>query len=217
LDKKFYHLIVLIKKTFINENSLLFNMIISLDQMLEFMPDLKPRKRDIQKTLDALDLQHGQRYLSVGIGKNRFPLLVALHGLEVTGFDIDQDSVVYQTNLSKCFAAHLQKVGGGLKVERLDIDATPLYDIPKEFDIIECVNFSHKYDEREIAQTLLALGNQQSTYLVSLFGNSLKENDKLAKSLKNEAQNLSKKVEINGNFFTSDIYPYCEGVLLKIY
>ena len=114
------------------------------------------------------------------------------------------------------FASYLGEAEGRLEVVEMDIDKTPMHMLPTGVDIVECVNFQHRYDEREIAQTLLYFGNTKSRHLFSLFGGFGNE-DKLATVLEREARSIGRKVEVVQGLFTSTTYPDHRGVLLRIY
>lgn len=68
----------------------------SLDSVLRLISDnipglmgLESDKERIRRTLEALSLQEGESYISMGIGKNVLPILVAIQGINVVGVDID--------------------------------------------------------------------------------------------------------------------------------
>lgn len=81
---------------------------LSLDKILQLlsnempglMPGLEPNKDKVNETLESLSLQRGESYLSMGIGKNILPAIVALHGVDAVGFDIDKDALQYQKEVS---------------------------------------------------------------------------------------------------------------------
>lgn len=196
---------------------------ITLDEILELMPELKLHRDEIKRTLDVLDLLESREYLSIGIGKNKLPLIIALHGLKVIGFDINEEILQHQRKLSTDFAPYLQKAGGSLEVINFDVfyhppTTPPINHFYGRFDYIECVNFNSRDGERELAQTLLNFGKSDAVYFVSSFAGPIGADDKIVKALIEEVTRMRRSSRIiQTNLFTSDTYTRADGVVLKVY
>ena len=170
-----------------------------LDEILKMdgLGDLEPRREEIGRTLEALSLQGNQEYLSIGIGRNRLPLIVALHGLNVTGVDFDEEKLQYQREQSGKFAVQLKEAGGSLKLINVRIAIEPLHDLHGKYDYIECVNFRLRGEhESELAQILLNLGKPVSSYLIATWGGPTGTEDKTIQELVKELENMQKKFQI---------------------
>ena len=197
-------------------------MIISLDEILELVDlgNLKTRKEEMQKTIDALSLQRGGKYLSIGVGMNSLPLIVALHGLNVTGIDISEESLQYQRELSEKFATQLKEAGGGLKLANIDIENGSLRGLDGRFDCIECVNFRSKEDPlTSFAQILLYFGKPESCYLIATWGGLSGVDDSTLQALISTVKDSKRRFQIvETGLFTSDKYTHPpHGVVLKVY
>lgn len=115
------------------------------------------------------------------------------------------------------FASYLGEAEGRLEVVEMDIDKTPMHMLPTGVDIVECVNFSHSYDERELAQTLMAFGKPEARYFVSLLGGPAGVNDKLTQALLKAS--AGRGAITNIGIFASDAYnpPHNRANIVRIY
>ena len=178
---------------------------LSLLEIIELITSLEPENPKVQnlssdepkiaETLDALALEQGQTYLSMGIGFNVLPLIVALHGLHVTAVDIARDVLQYQKDISDRCGDHLRQVGGSLTVFNYDYDAPYLtkpvdgFETPSNgqlsggFDIVECVYPNLKGQERGLAHTIFNFSRNSSRYLVSSRGGPQGKDDKIVLGL----------------------------------
>jgi SAM-dependent methyltransferase len=203
-----------------------------LHEMPDLMSGLNHRRDKIVKTLDSLSLQRGEKYLSVGIGKNLFPLIVAMHGIDVRGVDIDEKCLNYQKELAEKFDPYLRKAGGSLTVYNFNVDdpnqtediggfETPgLFDLHDSFDIVEFLNVSSQIGDTdsELAHILLNFGKPESRYLISTFGGPSGKNDITINALIAEAEGFGKRSQIvNTSLFVSNKYNFNNGVLLRVY
>lgn len=182
---------------------------------IEGFEDLKPYQDGLQQTFEVLDLKPGERYVSVGIGKNRIPLLAALLGLEVVGLEPDHSTREYQAAAAQRISKLINQAGGKFDVFPTDIDTTPIGDLQSGFGIVECVNFNRRYDVQEIAQTLVASG-PASRYFLCLHGGPGGKNDQLVQAVLRQLS--SRAVEIHEGLLSSTAYPtyHKNGVVLKV-
>lgn len=193
-----------------------------LDELLRFedFRDLQAHQEDVARTFEALGLENGQRYLSIGIGRNKLPPFFALYGgIDVVGIDIDQRRVEYCNSLASKFKLLLEEANGSLNAYIFDIiNGSKIEESICNFDIVECVNFTRRYNSRELAQILLSLGKEESAYLASLFGGVGGRENTLVHAIIAEAARNNKKYEvIADNLLVSDKYKDSRTALIKVY
>lgn len=192
-------------------------MMPALDEILELLPDLKIKRNQIERTLAALPLQKNSNYLSIGIGSNEMPGIIAAHGLNVQGLDISDEHLRYQKSLFGLLSRFLIKSGGSFNISKVDIDKNPLGEFYGLSDIVECLNFHYSGQKWDMSQTLLDLGRKDAYYFISSFGGLCGKEDEIVKSTMQQADARGKKFQIlEINLFTSRNYPET-GVLLRVY
>ena len=186
---------------------------------LEEFSNLQNYRDDIERTFKALGLESGQKYLSIGIGRNRLPPLFALYGgLDVVGVDTDQRRIEYHKRVSSKFKDVLEESSGSLKALNLNVDENLMKWYVGMFDVVECVNFTRNCDPTELAQILLSLGKKESGYLVSLFGGVDGRKNTLAQAVIAESGRLNKKQEvIADDLLVSDKYTNSRAALIRVY
>lgn len=117
-----------------------------LDLLLGFeeFSNLQNKRDDMRRTFEALGLESGQDYLSIGIGRNRLPPSLALCcGLNVVGIDIDERRVEYHNSLALKFKEMLEDSNGSLKACKLNVNEDPINGHIGIYDLVECVNFRY--------------------------------------------------------------------------
>lgn len=182
------------------------------------LPDfdvLSSDRSNLEKTISSLNLKTGQRYVSVGIGTNILPFMIALHGVDVVGFEIERECVEYQAMLREKYGPLLKEVRGSIDVINFNIDSDPICEMPRDFDIVECVNFQRKYDNnRELGDTILSLGVPNAKYLLSLFGGPESEDNQLVKAVQLAAANTGRMLKVlKSNLYVSRGYNYPASLL----
>ena len=188
-----------------------------LDEILEYLPHLKTNRKGIERTLAAMPLQKNSNYLSIGLGSNEMPGIIAAHGLNVLGLDISDEHLRYQESLSGLLSPILIKSGGSLTISKVDIDKQPLGEFYGLSDIVECLNFHYSGQRWDMSQTLLDLGRGDAYYFISSHGGLCGKDDEIVISTIQQADARGKKFQIlEMNLFTSRNYPEI-GVLLRVY
>ncbi|MBI2558120.1 hypothetical protein HYW20_02250 [Candidatus Woesearchaeota archaeon] len=176
-------------------------------QILSDFEGLSHYKSKLEETINSLNLEVGQRYLSVGIGSNLLPLMIALRGVAVIGFDLNKEHTNFQFDLGKRYDHQLKQVRGSFDIIELDIDSTPLSVIPRGFDVIECVNFQRRYDDKELADTIISLGLPNAKFFVSYFGGLQNEDNQLVRTIQREAESFGRKVRVvKPNLYAGTVY-----------
>ena len=211
-------------------------MSLSLDEILQLtwdempnpMTGLELNKDKIQTTLDALSLQKGEEYLSLGIGKNILPFIVAMHGVNVTGLDTDPEVLKYQSDISEKFSSNLQSANGSFTVYNFNFDdpyatqhvngfeTPPVGDFYNRFDIVECVFFNHREGESDLAQIELNFGRQEARYFVSTPGGLIGREDRIVTSLIDQIKMLGGNAEVTAtDLYSSNAHNWPYGVVVK--
>lgn len=176
-------------------------------QILSDFEGLSSYKSKLEETINSLNLETGQRYLSVGIGSNLLPLMIALRGVAVIGFDRNRELMNFQFDLGRKYTHLLKQVRGSFDIIDLDIDSAPIGVMPRGFSVIECVNFQRRYDDGELADTIISLGLPNAKFFVSYFGGPQNEDNQLVKSIQREAENFGRKLRvIKPNLYASTVY-----------
>ena len=179
---------------------------------------LLSKKEEITITLEQLNLKPGQKYYSLGIGKNSLPILAALSGLDVVGIDVNPENILYQEGSALSFKEMLNINGGSLAVYHWDIDKNPKEPAYGEFDLVECVNFTRKYDPMELARHLVSMGKSDALYLASIFGGPQGRESPLVTGIIRTAVNINKSYEIiDEKLLASDRYPNSRSTLINVY
>ena len=162
----------------------------------EVMPDLKKDEDRIRETLEALSLERGDRYISLGIGKNLLPLIIAMQGVDVVGVDISSEALNFQMQNLARFGGHLKESQGSFSLYNLNFDdpytgtkpipgfSKPDYDkLMGSFDVVECVYFNHRDGEADLVQILLNLAKPDARFFVSAPGGYVGPLDRTAQAL----------------------------------
>ncbi len=195
------------------------------------MPGLKNDGVRINETLGALSLREGERYISLGIGENLLPLIIAMQGVSVTGVDIDPEVLRCQTQNKVNYAEELRRAHGHFDVYNFNFDnpvngtkpipgfAMPDYDeIKNSFDIVECVYFNHREGEADLAQILLNLAKSDARFFVSAPGGHIGPLDRTAQALIKEIASKSDRPRLEvvaTGLYVSTQHSHHYGVVLR--
>lgn len=184
-------------------------MVLLRTDFVELMPDLKKDEGKIKETLEALSLREGEHYISLGIGKNLLPLIIAMQGIHVTGVDISPDALAFQMQMLDKFGRYLSQSHGSFSVYNLNFDdpytgtkpipgfVIPDYDkIKDSFDIVECVYFNHREGEADLAQILLNFAKPHARFFVSAPGGHIGPLDRTAQALINATASKSDRPKL---------------------
>ncbi|MEK6949498.1 MAG: hypothetical protein AABX34_04700 [Nanoarchaeota archaeon] len=157
---------------------------------VDIMHHLEKDKVKIMETLEALSLREGERYISLGIGTNLLPFIIAMQGVNVMGIDISPEALAFQMQNLGRFGSYLKQSQGSFAVYNLNFDdpytgtkhipGFPMLDYDKikdSFDIVECVFFNHVEGEADLAQILLNLAKPSARFFVSAPGGQVKGTD----------------------------------------
>lgn len=200
-------------------------------KFVEVMPDLKRAEAQIKKTLEALSLEGGERYISLGIGKNLLPFIIAMQGVKVIGIDISLDVLTFQMQMLDRFGRYLSQSHGSFEVYNLNFDdpytgTKPIpgfskldYDeIRDSFDRVECVYFNHREGEPDLAQILLSLAKPGARFFVSAPGGSFSSEDRAAQALINATAYKSNRPQLEvvaTSLYVSTVHSSNYGVVLS--
>ena len=196
----------------------------------ELIPNIKQDEAQIKKTLEALSLREGERYISLGIGKNLLPLMIAMQGVHVTGVDISPEALAFQMQMLDRFGRHLSQ-RGSFAVYNLNFDdpytgtkPIPGFVVPdyakmmSSFDIVECVYFNHREGEADLAQILLNLSKPGARFFVSAPGGSFSPLDRTAQALINATASKSDRPQLEvvaTGLYVSTCHSNNYGVVLQ--
>ena len=197
----------------------------------ELIPNIKQDEAQIKKTLEALSLREGEHYISLGIGKNLLPLIIAMQGINVTGVDISQEVLAFQMQMLGRFGRYLSQSRGSFQVYPLNFDdpytgtkPIPGFVVPdyakmmSSFDIVECVYFNHREGETDLAQILLNLSKPGARFFVSAPGGSFSSLDRTAQALINATASKSDRPQLEvvaTGLYVSTCHSNNYGVVLQ--
>ena len=203
-------------------------MVLLKADLAELVPHLEDRAM-IAQTLEALSLRKGETYVSLGVGRNLLPLIIALQGLNVVGVDIDPSALEYQRRKMGEYAGALEQAHGSFDVYNFNFDDhygtkhIPGFDIPDYnqmrgfFDVVECVFFNHREGGADLAQILLNLAKPGARFFVSAPGGQVQGRDRTAHALINAtASTNSPQLEVvAAGLYVSTSHSNHYGVVLK--
>ena len=206
-------------------------MVILRADFAEIMPDLKRDEAQIKKTLEALSMEGGERYISLGIGRNLLPLIIAMQGVNVIGIDTSPDVLAFQMQMLDRFGRYLSQSHGSFEVYNLNFDdpytgTKPIpgfskldYDkIRDSFDRVECVYFNHRESAADLAQILLSLAKPSARFFVSAPGGHIGPLDRTAQALINATGSKSDRPRLEvvaTGLYVSTYHSNNYGVVLK--
>ena len=206
-------------------------MVILRTDFVEVMPKITQDEAQIKKTSEALSLREGERYISLGIGKNLLPLIIAMQGVNVTGVDINPEVLAFQMQMLGRFGRYLSQSHGSFEVYNLNFDdpvtgtehlpgfiVPDIYRMYNAFDIVECVFFNHREGEADLAQILLNLAKPDARFFVSAPGGQVQGRDRTAHALINETTLRSDRLQLEvvaTGLYVSTSHSNNYGVVLK--